>query len=101
MEKEIEIDWKGEKAKVIIKRLSFGERNDLIDQFMKMRLVGSQTVTEISYKEMIELALLKSIKSAPFTIDREGIRNLDPEVGDQIYAEVDALNRLSQIKKES
>jgi len=98
-EKEIEIDYNGKKEKITIKRLSFGDRNELLDSFMKIKFVGRETVTEVSYKQMVELALLKCIKLAPFPITIEEIRNLDPETGDFIYSEVDKLNRLSEIKK--
>lgn len=101
MEKEIEIEWNGKKEKVTIKRLTFGERNKFMEEFIKVRMVGDTFQTEVLHGQMKTLALLRCIVKAPFPIDIASIESLDADLGDYLYSEIDKFNRLSEIKKSS
>jgi hypothetical protein len=92
--KEIEIDWEGKKEKVIVKKLTFGEMNEIIRQVVgKITIIGAETpsinIDIVAYREML---LLKSIEYAPFKVDIETIRNLEPEIAMQILAVAEELN---------
>lgn len=99
--REFEIEWEGKKEKVVIKRLTFGERNDLWEEVAKIKVVGTQQVVDIKHGRMREIAILKSLMKAPFKISAEDIRNLPAQLGDLIYKEVDEFNTLGLVKKGS
>jgi len=98
--KEIKIDWKGREEVVVLKKLTFGERNDLQEEVTEIKYVGSVPQIFVKTGKMRELSILKSLMKAPFKIDISEIRNLPNEVGEKIYEEIDKLNKLSEIKKQ-
>lgn len=99
MKKEFEINWEGRKDKVVIKELTFGERNDLQEEVTKITYVGTMPQIKVSTGKLRELSILKSLVSAPFKIGITEVRNLPNEIGEKIYSEVDKLNHLSAKKK--
>jgi hypothetical protein len=98
MEKTIEIDWHGEKKSVRIKRISFGDMNEIKEKSMNVQAINSQPVVKMNQKVFIELSLLKGIIDAPFTVDLISIQNLDNEVGMKLYEEFVELNQLTEKK---
>jgi len=92
--KTVKIIWEGKEAEVVLKKLTWGELNDIMRQSVgKIRMIGSETpAVEFDMFTFRELLLLKSIVSAPFKVDIETIRGLDPEVADKLLAEALALN---------
>ncbi len=100
--REIEIEWEGKPAKVVIKELTYGERNDIRNESNEIKLMGDSIQTKVNMGRFQELCVLKSVVSAPFkTGDISAVRDLPIETGDKIYKEVDRLNHLSEEKKES
>jgi len=97
--KEVEIEWQGKKEKVTLKKLTFGERNDLMSSFIRVKRVGNNMETQVDMKTMMEQSLLKTIIKAPFQVTIEGIRSLPVDIGDKLYAEADKFNTISQEKK--
>jgi len=100
MQKDIEIIWNGENKVVRMKRLTFGERNQLTEEAVDIKIVNGQAIAKVSQKNLIELGLLKSIVDAPFTIDLKTIQNLDQEIGDLLTNEFSELNQQSPKKKD-
>jgi len=82
---EFEIEWNGKKEKVVIKRLTFGERNDLWEQIAKIKVIGTQQVVDLKHGKMRELSILNCLVKAPFKKSLEEIRNLPANLGDLIY----------------
>jgi hypothetical protein len=97
--KAVEIDWQGAKAKVTLKRLTFGEYNQLQEEAVDIRIVNGQPLVKVNNSKLTELALLKSIIEAPFTIDISNIRALDPTIGNQLFGEWTELNSADYKKK--
>ena len=95
MEKQVEIEFNGKKELVVLKRLSFGEKNKLEEEATDIKVIGGQPVVKISTSKMKELALLKSITKAPFTIDLNSIQALPQEIGAKLFDEFTTLNEIS------
>lgn len=108
--KEVDITefWDGPhgstgKTTVTIHRLTFGETQDLQDEAMELMSgmnkdnsrskAGARRSTPKFGVAKI-LVLTKAILTAPFDVTYEGVRNLDPDVAEYLYKEVEALNAL-------
>ena len=97
--KEVLIDLNGKQEKVVIKRLTFGEKADYENATTKLQVVNGQPKVDINRSEMKILALMYGIESAPFKKDRETIRNLPIEVGELLYKEIEDYNTFDVQKK--
>ena len=95
-EKEVDITehWDGP-ATVKIRRLTFGETQDLQDEAMDAAIKADKHNPRPRIGVVRVMVLLKTIVAAPFSVTPEGIRNLDPDLADFLTKEVDALNALS------
>ena len=90
-----------EMPEVTIKRMGFGEQNDIIDQVTKTK-IKSRTDVEVTpeYGKMKTLTLLKCIVKAPFPITHEYIQSeMDAVLGDFLFMEIDMFNTLKSDKK--
>lgn len=91
-----EIPWgseEGKTAKVKIKKLNFGEYNELQKVSMKVTMFGGNPKLDIDPVAMNENAILKSVIEAPFQInDINALKELDREVAETILANVNELN---------
>lgn len=99
--KKIPIEWEGKKAEVVIRRMTFGENNDLQDAITTTKIVDKKMVMEIKQGKAKTLMLQKCIVSAPFKTDKESIRNLPPDIGEYIWTELDKFNTFDLGKKAS
>ena len=97
----VEINWNNKKEKVKMKKLNFGENLDLRNECMKLTVLGGQEKIELDQKKMSEQSLLRSIVEAPFTIDLESIRSLEPEDGEKLLSTFNELNNPPIKKKEN
>lgn len=97
---ECEIEWQGKKEVVLVKKLSFGEMLDLNQASAKMSYEGGQPRFTLDQKAMSEYSLLKGILEAPFTVNKESIRELDNETGQFLLTVFNRLNAPSDKKKE-
>jgi hypothetical protein len=98
IKKVIEIEYNGSKANIVMKRLTFGEMNQLTEEATDVKVVAGQPIVKVSQKALKELGLLKSIIEAPFTIDLKNIQELDSEIGNLLFEEFTNLNEQS-VKK--
>jgi hypothetical protein len=90
--KEVEVTWNENPAKVILKELTFGAKNELLEQSTEVSGKGGELNTTINVRKLKEFALLKGIKEAPFEITISNIRNLTATDGENLYSELDKLN---------
>ena len=107
--KTFEIDWplpvkegeepKIEKKKVTIKKLTYGQKNELNDKLIQFRMVGNRMDIKVSIAAMTEHSMLMALVEAPFDINIGAIRNLDPDVGEKINKENEEFNNLTALKK--
>ena len=97
--KIIDVEYKGSPAKVTIKRLTFGETNEIQNQAVQIRLVGKIPQMSVDQKVMKEMSLVKSIVNAPFTINISSIRDIDNKLGEMLWREVNEFNDISPEKK--
>ena len=100
--KEIDIskweeDFPG--AKVVIKKLTFGDYNDLQDEIVNIKFVGTQQIMNPDLGRAKILMVLKSLHEAPFEITEKAIRELDFDLGEYIFNEVDEFNSISPNSK--
>ena len=98
--KEIEIEWKGKKDKVVIRKLDFVETLELADKYIKFKRVGNRPIEEVSYKDMVINTLLMGIKEAPFEISVESFKS--PElisILKVLYQEIELFNAVPEKKK--
>lgn len=95
MEKEVLIAGQA----FVIKRLSFGESNDLNEESATLKFVGTESQMKVSPFKMTELMILKSLVKAPFDITLQNIRNMDRVDGEALYQEVAIINGWKEEKK--
>ena len=102
-EKEVEIDWEGKKAKVLLRKLSYGDRNECLRKATKINPMTQSG--ELDPYTFNENRLLKAVKSGPWgaVLTLETVKQFEPEVGDYLVSEIDKLNELDAeiIKKSS
>jgi hypothetical protein len=95
--KEVVIKFDNQDYKIVIKRMTLKERNDVLRQAMTIRtVVGSDPIINMDPHTLKEVAIQKCVVSAPFKTNPE---DLDFEFGDLIYAEIEKLNALTSEKK--
>tara|TARA_R100001244_G_C5171093_1_gene131662 strand:- start:5714 stop:6013 length:300 start_codon:yes stop_codon:yes gene_type:complete len=90
--KTVEVSWKDAPVNVILKELTFGEKNELLEQSTEVTGKGGELNTTINVRKLKEFALLKGIKEAAFDITISNIRNLTASDGENLYTELDKLN---------
>lgn len=89
-EKEVVINGQ----KFVIRKLTFGQMAKIAN------LVERNTPEHPCADEILEQTVLFGLKSAPFPINLENIRNLDYEVGFKLFAEIQEFNKpMDNIKK--
>jgi hypothetical protein len=93
--------WEGEgKPEVEIKRLSFGAQNNILDQVANINVEGKNVKVNPQYGRLRTLTLQKCLVSAPFSTTLEYIENeLDSNLGDFLFEQVDAYNNFKKDKK--
>lgn len=102
--KEFMIDWEGKKCPVVIKKLSFAEKNSLWDDknIVTQRFAGEKLIDiQIKTGKLKEMSIYKSIMKAPFKNELSIITHpaFPDEVGNQIWIEVDKFSKISEVKK--
>ena len=97
--KIIPIVYNGAESKVTIKKLTFGELNEIQNQAIPIKIVGKNTQVSIDQKILKEMSLSKSLVNAPFTIDIPTIRNIDSQLGEMLWKEVNEFNNIQDQKK--
>jgi hypothetical protein len=97
----IPIIYNGKEDNVKIKKLNFGEFNELQKASMKITMIGTTPKIEMDNIAMNEQGIVKSLIEAPFEMTLEAVRELDREVAEKILAVVNELNNPSDKKKEN
>lgn len=99
VKEEVEIEWNGQKENVVLKRLTWGEMNQVLAESLgKVRVIGGEVPTlEFDIIRYREALLLKSIVEAPFKIDISQIRQLPQDVGDVLFQKAMELNPFRRI----
>ncbi len=90
------------KPEVTIKRLTFGQQNDILDVIANVSVKGKNVEIAPKYGQLRNLILQKCIISAPFPITAEYIQNeLTTILGDYLFEQIDTYNNLKIDKKKS
>lgn len=98
-EYEVKVVLNGKEEIFTLKKLTFGERNRLIEECSEIKVVGKETITKINptiYKEMI---ILRCLKNAPIPKTREAIANLPADVGELLFKKCEEINFIDDTKK--
>ncbi len=111
LEKEVEIKENGSPLKVVIKKLTYGERNACLRVATKMKtnITTGQTDTDIDLYTFAEERIWRAIKSGPAgweTLNaqqrKEWIFALDPDDGDKLTKELDSMGIIKEdVEKKS
>lgn len=98
--RDIPIRWNNKDEVVTIKRLTFGERAQLMREARDIKFVsGVQSITVNEEKLRIKTVMF-GIEKAPFDHTNEQvIKDLDGNLGEQIYSDIDDFNTLKDEKK--
>lgn len=81
-----------EKAEVIIRRLTYGQRSKLISETTRTKIIGNNPITDTDLYALRIKVLLYGIEKAPFELTQQAIENLDAELGDLLFEEIDKFN---------
>lgn len=89
---DIEIDFEGQKKIVTMRRLFHGEISEIASQSMEVKFIGSVPQTKLDQIKMQDLGLLKSLVTAPFSIDMPSIQLLEQYIAQMLIDEFNILN---------
>lgn len=90
-----------EKIFVMVKKISFGDQNDILDQITNVTISGKKVDASPLYGRLKTLTLMKCILEAPFQVTEDYItKELDADLGDFIFEQIDNWNVLPDEKKE-
>ena len=85
-----------EKHSVTMKRLNYGEKVDLEEGAMDVKVVGNNPITKISTSKLRVLSILKSIVKSTFEpVSYDSIRSLPQDVGNLLFKTYTELNKQS------
>lgn len=86
MAKEVEVTIEDKKHKFMVRRLTFGEKNDLEEACLDTKIVGRSPMAKVNTKRLKELAILKSVKSETYPLTTEAdIQKLPSDVGEALW----------------
>lgn len=92
--------WIDKKEKVVIKKLTYGERADFMEKYLTFEMAGQMPKTDLKLKNISMYTLLMCLHEAPFPITEDYLQNeLDGEPGDILYFECDTFNKLTESQK--
>lgn len=91
--KEVIIEWNGQKETVIVRELTWGEYNEVLDAVVEITTVGTVPQTRFNmFKYRVEV-LKKAIVKAPF--DKNKVDKLPRSIVEPIWRAVEELNPLT------
>jgi len=99
MEKEYDLEYGGKVEKFVFRRMSFGEKNRLIEESTDIKVVQGQQIIRVSLTKLVEGSILKTLIKAPFPVNPEVIQGLDPDFGEKLSEIVGEINNLNEKKK--
>jgi hypothetical protein len=96
---DIDIVYNGNKEVVTIKKLNWGERNQVIeDTIGTVKVLGGEIPQmEINQTKWRNSLFLHSIVKAPFAVNLETLNSLETDVTDPLFKEVMALNPFREL----
>jgi hypothetical protein len=99
--KEIEIEYGGKPEKIVIREFTLKDRNDIYRAASTVKFIGKDPIVTVDMWSLQEQSLLKGIITAPFPITSDSVLGLRPALADKIYAEIETINNMTDIKKAS
>ena len=97
---KLKVQFNGKEETVKLKKLNFGEFNEVQRASMKVTMIGTTPKLDLDSVAMNENAILRSIVDAPFVVSIQEIRELEKDVAEEILAVVNELNNPTDKKKE-
>jgi len=93
--------WDGEgEPKVVIKRLSFGAQNDILDEVSNVSVKGKTVEVSPKYGRLRTLTLHRCIVSSPFPNTLEYLQDeMTTVLGDFLFEQSDTFNNFRKDKK--
>lgn len=99
--KEIPLKVNGEESKVVIKKLSTGERNKIQGECTQTKIIAGQPSVTVNATDVQEKILFACIVEAPFEKTLSKIKELPIDVADYLYSEYVEFADPTDKKKES
>ncbi len=100
-DKRVGIDWKGGPEEVLLKKPTFGKRNEAIKKATNSTFVDNKLKRELDETELKEWLLVFCIVKAPFPVTIEGVRDLPYEIGDKLLNELEDLMSVKEAVKKN
>lgn len=96
---DVPIEWDGKEEIVVVKKLNWGERNQVIEATIgKVKVLGGEIPQmEIDQTRWRNALFLKSVAKAPFNIDIATLDSLDTDIADKIFQAAIELNPFRNI----
>lgn len=85
--KDVPLNVDGQEKIVKMRKITAGERRDLVKKSSSIKMVGTQTSGTVDMVEYQIGMLLSVLVEAPFTIDRKTIEDLPSEIVEYLYNE--------------
>lgn len=95
---EFQYEYNGTIQKFTIKKLSYGERQELIESYTKMVFERDGQHATTSFLNLRINTILYGLIEAPFPINREEIYNLDKDLGDLLFEKCNLINEFKEKK---
>ena len=90
--KEVEIEWEGKKEVVVVRELTWGEYNEVMEAAIDVYMVGGVPQTKFRYSKYRFELMKRALEKAPFP--KEKIAELPRSIAEKIWRAVEELNPL-------
>ena len=89
---DVEIVWMGEKVKIEMQPITFGDLIEIMKNCTKSRTVNGMIMQERDEVEMSFQIMMRSIKNAPFEVNKENLGKLSLADGSKLIEVSAKLN---------
>lgn len=100
--KEIDIEWEGKPAKIVIRKIDRAIYREVRGQSQKERVIGKSIQTDINGELFRDMMITRAVASAPWKVGIiEEVGRLPPRFVDELFVLVMEFNELGEEKKAS
>lgn len=91
-EEKVEFEFEGKKHYVVLRELTGGEFDSIIDEVMEVTVSTGAPTMKMKWGKYRKLLILKSIKEASFKVTIDEISRLPREVYEKLFEKASELN---------
>ena len=93
-EKAVEIEYGGEKMRVVVRELTWAEYNQALAAALTVENVGGVSRSRFDIARFRLEVMKRAVKEAPFPLTDEGVGGLPASLAEKIWRVVEELNPL-------